>query len=484
MARHCLQPQAVSPPRPPWPKPAPTRQRLTVFDRTGVVTKSPISSGQPDFPTPTGIFSVIGKEIEHESNLYEGAPMPFMQRLTWSGTAMHAGNLPGYPASHGCVRLPYGFAQRLYTMTAINTRVIVTHDDVAPEPFSHPLLPKPLPADPGEPAVSALPSKVASLNGIAPVVVAEQPAGNQLPLNAKAKSRFAATARLFDSIKPAEAARAAVWDKVKAANVAVAAALRKAEAARAAVGVAEDAANDARRAKKAAEGKLVQVMKKAERRVSPEALDALAKAEDAAEQKLIEESDRLDAALDRVEAARASLAPFEAGIAEAEAARRALDDDLKAANQAVHDATSAYGVAKREDARYMKPVSVFVSRKDQRLYVRQGFAPVLEVPVSIERPEQPLGTHVFTAMGVKNGDLEWQVISFPSATRSEENRRAKARVSSSASPASKALDRITYPQESLEAIRELVRPGSSFIISDESTSEHFGEGTDFVVAVR
>lgn len=461
-----------------------SRQRLTVFDRSGALTRSPISSGQPDFPTPTGIFSVIGKEIEHESNLYEGAPMPFMQRLTWSGTAMHAGQLPGYPASHGCIRLPYNFSKKLYDMTAINTRVIVTHDDVAPEPFSHPLLPKPLPGDSVEPVVSALPSKVASLNGLAPLAVTQSVAANQLPLTAKAKARFVATARLFEAIKPAEAARAAMWERVKAANVALMSARRDAEAARNAVAVAEDAAEANRLAKRAAEAKLAQVMRKAERRLSPEAIDALAKTEDAAEQTLIEESDKLDAALEQVDAARAGLAPFEAKIAEAEAARRALDNDMKAAVMALRDAQGAYTLSKREDVRYMKPVSVFISRKDQRLYVRQGFDPVLEVPVTIQNPEIPLGTHLFTAMGVKNGDLEWSVVSFPSATRSEETRRAKARVASPAASAGKALERVSYPQESLDAIREIVRPGSSLIISDDGLSEHFGSGTDFVVAVR
>jgi hypothetical protein len=110
------------------------KQKLTVFNRNGSVTTSPVSSGTAEFPTPTGVFSVIGKAVEHESNIYEGASMPFMQRLTWTGTAMHAGHLPGYPASHGCIRLPYAFSEKLFEMTQINTRVIVTRDDVAPQP--------------------------------------------------------------------------------------------------------------------------------------------------------------------------------------------------------------------------------------------------------------------------------------------------------------------------------------------------------------
>jgi len=461
-----------------------TKQRLTVFDRSGVVTKSPVSSGQPEFPTPTGIFSIIGKEIEHESNIYEGASMPYMERLTWSGTALHAGNLPGYPASHGCIRLPYGFSQKLYDITKINTRVIVTHDDVAPQPISHPRLFTPLPGDEAPAMASVATSRIASLAGITPALAAEPLTGNQLPLSAKAKARFAATAELYQAIKPAEIARAAVWEKVKAANVALMGAKRVAEAANEAVDVALDGVKEIKRTKKAAEAKLAQVMRKADGRITPETIDALAKAEDAAEQRVIEESDKLDAALDQVEALKAGIPDLDAKVAEAEAARRALDDDLRAANQAVKDAQGAYALAKREDARYMKPVSVFISRKDQRIYVRQGFDPVLEAPVTITNPEQPFGTHLYTAMGANNGALEWSVISFPSATHSEQNRRAKAGVAARPSTASKVLDRISYPEETLEAIREIVRPGSSLIISDDSTSEHFGNGTDFVVAVR
>ncbi len=92
-------------------------QRITVYDANGWILRAPVSSGQRGRETPAGIFSVIEKDADHYSNLYDDASMPHMQRLTWSGIALHGGNLPGYPASHGCVRMPFDFAERLFDMT-------------------------------------------------------------------------------------------------------------------------------------------------------------------------------------------------------------------------------------------------------------------------------------------------------------------------------------------------------------------------------
>jgi lipoprotein-anchoring transpeptidase ErfK/SrfK len=101
-------------------------QRVTVYDDGTPVASAPISTGMPGHPTPTGIFSIIQKDRYHHSNIYSGAPMPYMQRITWSGVAMHEGVLPGHPASHGCIRLPHDFAQRLWGMTRMGARVVVT----------------------------------------------------------------------------------------------------------------------------------------------------------------------------------------------------------------------------------------------------------------------------------------------------------------------------------------------------------------------
>src|SRR5215472_15593460 len=123
-------------------------QRITIYDADGWILRAPISSGQPGYETPAGIYSVIQKEAEHYSNLYDDASMPFMQRITWSGIALHAGALPGHPASHGCIRMPHGFAERLFGTTSLGMRVIVVPSDVTPVSFSHPALFKPKPLGP------------------------------------------------------------------------------------------------------------------------------------------------------------------------------------------------------------------------------------------------------------------------------------------------------------------------------------------------
>lgn len=91
-----------------------------------------MSTGAKGHETPTGVFTILQKKVDHESSIYKGAKMPHMQRLTWSGIAMHAGRLPGYPASHGCVRLSVDFAEKLYTVTSNGTTVIMTDRKNAP----------------------------------------------------------------------------------------------------------------------------------------------------------------------------------------------------------------------------------------------------------------------------------------------------------------------------------------------------------------
>jgi len=115
-------------------------QRITVYDAHGWILRAPVSSGQKGRETPAGIFSIIQKEAEHYSNLYDDAYMPNMQRITWSGIALHGGLLPGHPASHGCVRMPFDFAERLFDETRLGLRVIVAPSDVAPTELTHPAL--------------------------------------------------------------------------------------------------------------------------------------------------------------------------------------------------------------------------------------------------------------------------------------------------------------------------------------------------------
>jgi peptidoglycan hydrolase-like protein with peptidoglycan-binding domain len=123
-------------------------QSLAVYDGDTVVATSRISSGKAGHETPTGIFSILEKRRYHESNIYSAAPMPFMQRLTWSGIALHAsGSVPSYPASHGCVRMPNAFAKTLFKMTERGAHVVISDREIAPQPVSHPFLFQPAAPD-------------------------------------------------------------------------------------------------------------------------------------------------------------------------------------------------------------------------------------------------------------------------------------------------------------------------------------------------
>lgn len=114
-------------------------EQIAYVYRNGIrIARSTVSTGKPGHDTPTGIFTILEKEKKHTSTIYKGASMPFMERLTWTGIAMHAGNLPGYPASHGCVRLPLKFSELLYTVTQKGITVIIADDHNAPRETVHP----------------------------------------------------------------------------------------------------------------------------------------------------------------------------------------------------------------------------------------------------------------------------------------------------------------------------------------------------------
>src|SRR6187401_3659595 len=115
-------------------------QQVTLYDAEGWILRAPVSTGTTGRETPAGVFAVLERNKEHRSNMYDDASMPNMQRITWNGIALHGGPLPGYAASHGCVRLPFGFAEKLFDKTRIGMRVIISPDDVAPVEFSHPAL--------------------------------------------------------------------------------------------------------------------------------------------------------------------------------------------------------------------------------------------------------------------------------------------------------------------------------------------------------
>ncbi|WP_150294883.1 L,D-transpeptidase family protein [Sphingobium estronivorans] len=135
------------------------RQRVHVYDGDRLVGLASISTGMQGHRTPTGEFPILQKREWHRSNIYSNAPMPFMQRLTWDGIALHAGHNPGHPASHGCIRLPYAFARTLFGLTQIGTLVSVTSDRLSPALMVDALVV----GDPGSAIVTFTPPQPATL---------------------------------------------------------------------------------------------------------------------------------------------------------------------------------------------------------------------------------------------------------------------------------------------------------------------------------
>ena len=340
-----------------------------------------MSTGVPGHPTPTGVFSIIEKDRWHRSNIYYNAPMFYMQRITWSGVAMHQGVVPNGPASHGCIRLPGAFARQMWGITKLGVRVIVTHS--------------------GE---------------VTPVAITDE--------------------RLF-SIKlpePKSEPEATPMESTDTSN--------------GGPGSTNTTATDAIKSGRPA-------------------LDAMAYAPGAP---------RKTAATD-AETVKST--------------RDALDPPKPRAAKAVATTGS-------ENIKPLKPgpISVFISRKEGKLFLRKGFEPVFDVPVTFERPDQPLGTHVYTAFGVNddNTTLRWNVMSMPGGgsepvkklgKRSEKVKKAEVPPPPThASNAADALNRVAIPQEALDRISQLMSPGVSLIISDKGLGSETGRGTDFIVLTR
>src|SRR6185437_9725735 len=133
-------------------------QQVTFYDADGWILRAPVSTGIAGRETPAGVFAVLEKDKDHHSSLYDDASMPNMQRITWNGIALHGGPLPGHAASHGCVRMPYDFAENLFDKTWIGMRVIISPNDAAPVEFSHPAL-----FVPNAEAVAAAPARAETL---------------------------------------------------------------------------------------------------------------------------------------------------------------------------------------------------------------------------------------------------------------------------------------------------------------------------------
>ncbi len=434
-------------------------QHVSIYGSNGLIERSDVSTGTADHPTPTGVFAIIQKERWHESNIYSGASMPFMQRITWSGVAMHTGQLPGYPASHGCIRLPNDFAERWFGRTKLGLRVVVSPTDIEPVLITHPNLPMPRywsmtgTVAQRKPVQSAALSNETLAQFAAPTQVIANPIAYAIAEKAKAKA----------DLKSSQQAESAAGDALELAT-------RKAKESSATLKSAQSEFADAEDrmgwfglignrpppSPKAKFGngimKAITDFEAANTRLSEATrADALAKVE------LVEAKDALKRADDRTEALKARIT---------------------------------------EMGRRQETVSIFISLKDERLYVRQALRSVFDMPVTIADPSAPIGTHVFVAKPPAEGDkaLRWSALTMPveipPPARVARGRRASMIETGSigsaipAESAAGALSRVQLTGEMLDQMSELVWAGASVIISDRGINHETGTGTDFIIETK
>ncbi len=188
-------------------------QQVTFYDAGGWIMRAPVSTGTTGRETPAGVFAVVEKEKDHRSTLYDDAEMPNMQRITWNGIALHGGPLPGYAASHGCVRMPFGFAEKLFDKTRIGMRVIISPNDAAPVEISHPAL-----FMPKAEAVAAAPLRAETLvREAAEAVKTADEAKKAAATATRETASFAASLRRLEGLKRSADAELASADKALAA---------------------------------------------------------------------------------------------------------------------------------------------------------------------------------------------------------------------------------------------------------------------------
>jgi L,D-transpeptidase catalytic domain len=383
-------------------------QKVTFYDADGWILRAPVSTGIKSRETPAGVFAVLEKDKDHHSTMYDDAWMPNMQRITWNGVALHGGPLPGYAASHGCVRMPYDFAEKLFDQTWIGMRVIIAPDDAAPVEFSHPALFVPDPK-----AIAAAPARAEALaSEAAEAAQAADEAKKAATSTGREAASVTASLRKLQSLKTRAAAELAAADKSLATAKTDQAKARAEDAKQKADAKAADAATQLDTAKADATSKL----------------DAAAGAKDAAK-----------------------------------VAQTRKVDTAKAASEA---------------KLLLEPVSVYISRATQTLYVRRNthkpapdgggevFDSSIEVPVTIRDPDKPIGTHVFTAVARTDAGLRWTAVTIDSGDDAKD-----------------ALDRITIPQDVLDRIAPTAVPRSSIIVSDEPLSSETNYRTEFVAVL-
>jgi L,D-transpeptidase catalytic domain len=393
-------------------------QRVTVYDSNGWIMRAPVSSGQKGRETPAGIFSVIEKQAEHYSNLYDDAFMPHMQRITWSGIALHGGPLPGYPASHGCIRMPYDFASRLFDVTKVGMRVIVAPGDVAPVEIAHPTL---------------FPSKP----GAADAAAARAAEAAEAASKADQAKHVAATAsrEASQAIAPVRAAETLK----RKAETQLAAAERAVVSAR-----SDDAKRQAEDAKAMATANLTEA----------EAQLAAAKATQQSK-------------LDAVASARQASAEAETQRAEAAEAARKAAHDLEPASVFISLKTQRLYVRQAFQPILESPVTIRDPDRPIGTHVFTAIAHIDGTPnlrwnvVSLDHGRPAARVAATGPAGGNRSDI------VPALTDADGARAA--------------LDRITIPADVADRIAGIMSPRSSLIVSDEALSAETGKGTEFIV---
>lgn len=441
------------------------KQQVKVYDVNGFFAEAPVSTGMSGHSTPTGVFSVIQKQKFHRSNIYSGAPMPFMQRITWSGIALHAGVLPGYPASHGCIRMPPNFAVKMFGWTRMGARVLVTPGEMSPSSFAHPLLAALKPVAP-QPAASAAPDAGQPTAG-----KTDKRASAATPVPVSADIELRSSIGHDGNINPADHTIAPLRGQTHTAD-----------ASNATVG-GTMTASDVSASDLTTKPNTTPVSQSEAKPAEVKADGDAAKHDDDADTK----------------GGDAKTADQPAAAPKAATDVPAAPTDTAKDSSRLTDADKTAPV--KPELKRNSQIALFISRKDSKLYVRQNFAPVFNTPVTITPGDRPLGTHVFTAATDKSDAtvMHWSVVSMPVAARYVKNddagrvtrhgKKGEAQVEPKSAPlsdtAEEALDRITIPADVMSWIGEALSSGSSLIVSDQGINQgETGEGTDFIVSLR
>jgi uncharacterized protein YjbI with pentapeptide repeats/lipoprotein-anchoring transpeptidase ErfK/SrfK len=399
-------------------------QNIDVYRGMVLLTSAKVSSGMPGHETRTGVFSILEKRRYHRSNLYSGAPMPWMQRLTRSGTALHAGVVPGYPASHGCVRLPFSFAPKLFEMTAVGGNVVVAGARLEPEPIDHPKLFQPL----ARPAPQVAGNDRAALpdakgfpapERAAPYVILASQGGGRFLLGVRHEPQT-----LSAEVEWGEPHAISLWENIEPGSHAVAPALAALNSAsdHAVVVTTSQAPLRMLITRRTARHRLIgaQYLLSSLGFLAPQKFDGTFGKATVAAIMAFQQAHDLPVNV-------------------------ALTDDLISA---------VYKAAGKEEP------------PEWHLFVRQNFSSLFDVPVTVRDPERPLGTHIFTAMRFAPGDakVQWTEIDLEGGN------------------GARALDRLDIPSDARRRIAARLTPGSALIIGDTSVdSAILPEGDDFLV---